>query len=518
MNNQPSFEYIMMKYHSWQNTQKNENDCKKKFSININLHFLWLLLAILISNTAAAFGKDYNVSYFGIQSGGIVLNTRSIQYGIDYISQNGGGRLVFPSGKYLTGGIHFKSNVIIQLDEGAVLLGSVNPFDYDRQNTAFDHNFNTSLALILGLNQKNIGITGKGTIDGQGKELAANVGELVKKGLEKGGSIDRPDEDRRPMIINFFGCENVVIENITLKNSACWVQCYNQCKNVAVSNIRVDSRAFWNNDGIDIVDCESFKVTNSFFDSSDDGICLKSLDPDHANQNILIQNNNMTTDASGIKFGTASLGGFKNIQILNNKVFDTNRSAIALEAVDGATIDNIEINGIIGTNIGNAVFLRAGARKGKRKSKVNNISIQNVNVSIRTEKNPLKAMPGIVISGLPDQIISNITLKNIAIKFPGGADKTLAKISIDNIQDIPEKPNSYPEYDMFGQLPSWGAYIRHTKDVQFTNLSITVDKADFRTPIVLDDVHTASFKKLTVKEPQGKKKIFTHNSSNITQK
>jgi hypothetical protein len=127
-------------------------------------------------------------------------------------------------------------------------------------------------------------------------------------------------------------------------------------------------------------------------------------------------------------------------------------------------------------------------------------------------------MPGIVISGLPDQIISSITLKNIAIKFPGGADKTLAKISIDNIQDIPEKPNSYPEYNMFGQLPSWGAYIRHTKDVQFTNLSITVDKADFRTPIVLDDVHTASFKKLTVKEPQGKKKIFTHNSSNITQK
>ncbi|MEJ7684187.1 MAG: hypothetical protein WKG06_41310 [Segetibacter sp.] len=71
----------------------------------------------------------------------------------------------------------------------------------------------------------------------------------------------------------------------------------------------------------------NFKVSNSYFNSSDDGICLKSLDPDAFNQNIWIQNNSMTTEASGIKFGTASLGGFKNIHILNNKVFDTYRSA-----------------------------------------------------------------------------------------------------------------------------------------------------------------------------------------------
>lgn len=395
------------------------------------------------------------------------------------------------------------------------MLGSVSPFDYDRQNTAFDHNFNSSLALILGLNQHNIAITGKGTIDGQGKELAANVGELLQKGLVKGGSVNRPDEDNRPMIINLFGCENVTIKNITLTNSACWVECYNKCKNVVVDSIRVDSRAFWNNDGIDIVDCENFKVTNSSFDCSDDGICLKSLDPDAANNNILIQNNSMTTDASGIKFGTASLGGFKNIRILNNKVFDTNRSAIALEAVDGAVIENIEIDGIQGVNIGNGIFLRAGARKGARKGKVENVSIQNVDVEIRTEKNPLKALPGVVIAGMPDQIISNIRLKNIVVKLPGGADRSSAKISISNMKDIPEKPDSYPEYSMFGELPAWGMYVRHASGVQFTGITVSVAKTDFRTAIVLDDVHKASFKKLTVKEPESKKKVFIFNSSKI---
>lgn len=504
----------MENYHC-STTKKVRKRCKTKLPLKKNLFLLSLLFVIFSTNTLFATVKDYTASYFGVQSGGLVLNTRSIQYGIDYISQNGGGRLIFPAGTYLTGCIHFKSDVIIHLEEGAILLGSVNPFDYDRQNTAFDHNFNTSLALILGLSQHNIGITGKGTIDGQGKELAANIGELLRKGLEKGGSVERPDEDRRPMIINLFDCENIVIENITLKNSACWVQCYNQCKNVTVDNIRVESRAFWNNDGIDIVDCDNFKVTNSYFNSSDDGICLKSLNPNALNQNILIQNNTMTTDASGIKFGTASLGGFKSIRILNNKIFDTNRSAIALEAVDGAVIENIEIDGITGTNIGNAIFLRAGARKGNRLGKVNNIAVKNVTVTLRTKKNALEGMPGIVISGLPNQIISKITFKNIELNVPGGANKALAKISIKNIQEIPEKPNSYPEYDMFGELPSWGVYVRHAKDLQFTDLSITAEKSDFRTPVVLDNVENASFKKIIVRETDRKNKIFSHNSSNI---
>jgi polygalacturonase len=473
---------------------------------------------ILTINAFGASAKDYTADFFGIKADGIVLNTRAIQFGIDYISENGGGRLVFPPGKYLTGCIHFKSDVTIQLDEDAVLIGSVSPFDYDRQNTGFDHNFSTSLALILGLNQRNIGITGKGTIDGQGKELAANVRELLRKGLEKGGSVSRPDEDRRPMIINLFGCENVTVKNITLKNSAAWVECYNQCKNVVVDSIRVDSRAFWNNDGIDIVDCENFKVTNSSFDCSDDGICLKSISADAMNQNILIQNNSMTTEASGIKFGTASLGGFKNIRILNNKVFDTNRSAIALEAVDGAVIETIEIDGIQGLNIGNGVFLRAGARKGTRKGKVENVSIQNVDVEIRTEKNPLKALPGVVIVGMPDQIISNISLKNIVVNLPGGADRSSAKISIDNMKDIPEKPDSYPEYSMCGELPAWGLYIRHARDVQFTGITVSASKSDFRTAVVLDDVHKASFKKLTVREPESKKKVFAYNSFEISLK
>lgn len=475
-----------------------------------------LTVAILVFHVVVSSAKDYPASFFGIRSGGAVLNTRAIQFGIDYISQHGGGRLVFSSGKYLTGCIHFKSNIIIQLDEGAVLLGSSDPLDYDRQNTPFDRSYKTSLALILGIDQHNIGITGKGEIDGQGKELAAAVGEMLKKGLVKGGSVSRPDEDNRPMILNFFGCDQLTVKNISLKNSACWVECYNQCKNVTVDSIRVNSRAFWNNDGIDIVDCDNVKVSNSYFNCSDDGICFKSLVGGQLDQNIWIQNNSMTTEASGIKFGTASYGGFKNIHIFNNRVFDTYRSAIALEAVDGAIIENVEIDGVQGINIGNGIFLRAGAREDIHKGKIDHVSIQNVKIEIRPEHDSNKTLPAVIIAGMQDQLISNIQLSNIEVKFPGGANRSFAKISTDNLTAVPERANSYPEYAMFGELPSWGVYIRHAQQIEFTGLNLSADKADFRTAIVLDDVQKAAIKKLTVNEPDIKKKIFTNNSTQIT--
>ena len=91
-------------------------------------------------------GKDYPASLFGIYSDGVTLNTRSIQFAIDYIHQQGGGRLVFDVGRFLTGSIHLKSNVTIHLLEGAVLLGALNPFDYDRKGLT---------ALILCHNQHN---------------------------------------------------------------------------------------------------------------------------------------------------------------------------------------------------------------------------------------------------------------------------------------------------------------------------------------------------------------------------
>src|SRR5215210_3108558 len=93
----------------------------------------YFVAAILSFQSLQGWTKDYPASLFGIYSDGVTLNTRSIQFGIDYIHRQGGGRLVFDVGRFLTGSIHLKSNVTLHLQEGAVLLGTPNPPDYDRK-------------------------------------------------------------------------------------------------------------------------------------------------------------------------------------------------------------------------------------------------------------------------------------------------------------------------------------------------------------------------------------------------
>ncbi|HEY2722656.1 MAG TPA: glycosyl hydrolase family 28 protein, partial [Chitinophagaceae bacterium] len=311
------------------------------------------------------FGKDYPASLFGISSDGVTLNTRSIQFAIDYIHQQGGGRLVFDVGRFLTGTVHLKSGVTLHLLDGAVIVGSLNPLDYDKENLT---------ALILAKDQRDIAITGNGLIDGQGRQVARNVIELIHKGLIKDlFRNDRPEVEDRPMLIYFRGCENVLIKNITLHNASAWVQTYDQCKHLQIDSIRVDSRAFWNNDGFDIVDCDSVSIAHCYIDADDDGICLKSHDPEKVCRNIMISNCTIRSSANAIKFGTASLGGFQHIHISNIKVFDTYRSAIALEAVDGGFIEDVEIDSLNATNTGNAIFLRIGERINGKKGRMESI-------------------------------------------------------------------------------------------------------------------------------------------------
>jgi len=467
-------------------------------------------------------GKDYNASMFGIRSNGTTLNTTSIQKAIDYIHENGGGRLVFYVGRYLTGTIYLKSDVIIQLEEGAILLGSVNPLDYEM-------NFNWT-AMIFALDQENIGITGKGVIDGQGFTVAYNLVDLIHKGVINDPlKYDRPRETIRPQNIYFRGCRNIIIQGITLKDPGSWNQQYDQCRNLTIDHITVDSKSYWNNDGVDIVDCDSVIVSNSYFDAADDGICLKSHSAEFFCQNVFIHNNTVRTSANGIKFGTVGYGGFRNIKIVNNLVFDTYRSAITFAAVDGGTVENITVDSLRSINTGNVIFLRIGERRAGKKGRMNNISISNVYAEVPATKpdagynyeGPVEDMPRNIspasIVGMADARIENVTLKNIEIHYPGGGNPAFAKVGLDELDKVPEMGANYPEFSMFKELPAWGFYIRHAKGIIFENVNLTCEKKDYRTAVVLDDVEGATFKSLKVTEPGARKgQVYSYKSTDVT--
>ena len=465
--------------------------------------------------------KDYNASMFGVKSNGTTLNTGSIQKGIDFISENGGGRLVFYVGRYLTGTIYLKSNVTIQLEEGAILVGSVNPFDYEM-------NFNWT-ALIFALDQTNIGITGKGVIDGQGFQVAYNLVDMINNGVVKDPlKYDRPRETIRPQNIYFRGCRNIIIKDIILKDPGSWNQQYDQCRNLVIDNITVDSKSYWNNDGVDIVDCDSVSVTNSYFDAADDGICLKSHDPNFICQNVFIRNNTIRTSANGIKFGTVGRGGFRNIRIINNLVFDTYRSAITFAAVDGGIVENIIVDSLRSINTGNVIFLRIGERSAGKKGRMTGVTISNVYAEVPATKpdagynyeGPVEDLPRNIspssIVGMPDALIENISLKNIEIHYPGGGNPSYAKVGLDELDKVPEMGANYPEFSMFKELPAWGFYIRHARGITMENVRLVCEKKDYRTAVVLDDVRGASFKGLKVFEPGGQKDpVYSYKSSEI---
>jgi polygalacturonase len=463
---------------------------------------LFLLLVLFGLYTDA---QVFNIAAYGAVAGGQTLNSVAIQKAIDAAAAKGGGKVVVPAGIFLTGTIRLKTGVELSLDKDAVLLGSTNLSDYERNDRWY--------ALILADRQNNIAITGYGTIDGQGSALAKNVIKLVKNGaIVDPLKLNRPDEHLRPQLLELQRSTQVKIQHVTLKNSSCWVETYNKCTDLLIDSITVQSTAFWNNDGIDIVDCKNVKIKNCNIDAADDGICLKSSDPASACENFEITDCKVRSSASAIKFGTASLGGFHNIKIDHIDIHDTYRNALSLEIVDGGTMENVNITNINAKNTGGAIFIRLGHRSGAKTGSIKGIHIKDVNVIIPKGKPdagyatagppeediyPHNLLP-MEIVGLPGYNVQDVTLENINVTFGGGADKNHAYVSLDSLATIPEREKEYPEFSMFGELPAWGLYVRHAEGLQLKNVTIKYIEKDFRPAIVLDDVQQVAFNGLNI--------------------
>ena len=487
----------------------------KTFSSSLLISIL-LMGMLLFSCTAK---KEYNAIEHGIVGDGNTINTAKIQELIDKISEKGGGKLVFPTGKYVTGSIVLKSGVDLHLTDSAVILGSIDPRHYRKievegMPVSPKTDDNSKLAIILAHDAHNISITGKGTIDGRGAELIQTIDSLHENGIHVIPGYNKAEkrlqETERPKILMFMESDHVTVKGITIKNSAVWVQTYELCTNVLIDNITVESRAFWNNDGMDISDCRNVQITNCNVNAADDGICLKSYYPGHFNDSIYIANCTIRSSASAVKFGTASIGGFKNVTIENIKVFDTFRSMIAIESVDGGDIENIHVSNMVGKNTGNALFIRLGHRSGEEPGTVKNITIKDLKCEVpfgRPDKGyafegpwprePHNQYPA-PIAGIPDHYIENVTLENIEITYPGKSSKEVAYVNLNKLDDVPEKITNYPEYSQFGELPSWGFYVRHVKGLSMKNITLRLENQDFRPPFVFDDVLKLTLKDLNM--------------------
>jgi polygalacturonase len=270
------------------------------------------------------------------------------------------------------------------------------------------------------------------------------------------------------------------------------------------------------------------RITHCYVNSADDGICLKSQNgADHWNEDIYVADCTVRSSASAIKFGTKGEGGFKHIKVRNIRVFDTFRSAVALECVDGGVMDDVLVENIVATNTGDGIFIKLGHRnKDERYSQLRNVTVRNVKVQIpfdRPDKNYDLRGPDLAffhnpfpcsITGLPGHPVENVTLENIDITWPGRGNDGLAIIPLYRIKDVAENAAGYPEFSMFGELPSWGFYVRHVDGLTMKNIHVRTAEKDFRPAFVFDDVNKLDLQGVDIAKANNDAPVVLRNVRN----
>lgn len=409
--------------------------------------------------------------------------TRALQARINTASQQGGGVIRLEKGTYVLGQLQLKSNVTLELAKGALVLASTNRADYS---------LNRFRALIGAVGATNVTVCGEGIIDGRGRALVWDImqGMALSNHFERVSWFKappvhpRPEERERPYLLSFYNCTNVVVSGVEMRNGACWMNTYHYCKGVTIDGVKIIGRGFWNNDAMDLCDTSDVLVKNCLIDSADDSICLKSHALRGINENIIIRDCKIRSSGNAIKIGTASAGLFRNIRIENIEVYDTFRSAIAIESVDGSDISNVVVSDVRARNVGNGLFVRLGSRshsggsiKGIRINRLHaEIADKKPDAGLELEGPPIRAkdvLP-LVFSGVPGKLIEDVTLRGCTFIFPGGNLQSRAELV------VPEEPAKYPEFSMFVNLPSWAVYARHIKKLDLGDTRFIAKKPDKR--------------------------------------
>lgn len=315
--------------------------------------------------------KEFLITDFGAVKGDKEKTSEAISKAIAKANKAGGGIVVIPEGEWLTKKIHFKSNVNLHLNKGAVLLFSEDPKDYlpAVRSTWEGYECYNYSPLIYAYQCKNIAITGEGELKAKmdvWKEWFARPKAHMEslKRLYYLASYNKPMKERqmvndsahfRPQFIQFNRCENIVMDGVTITNSPFWTIHPFLSKDVVLRNLKVYAHGH-NNDGVDPEMSQNVLIENCVFDQGDDAIAIKSGSNQDAwrlntpSKNIVMRNCIVKNGHQLVAIGSELSGGIENVFIDNCTV------------VDGAKLNHL-------------LFIKTNERRG---GYVNNIYMSNI--------------------------------------------------------------------------------------------------------------------------------------------
>ena len=415
--------------------------------------------------------KDFLITKYGAKTtNSAAQNQKAINKAIAACSKKGGGRVIVPSGTFVTGAITLLSHVNLVVEKDAVLKFAFEPDLYPIVPTRWEGIDCRNLSpCIYAYKQTDIAVTGEGTIDGSGANDTwwpwnGNPRFGFKEGMisQRGGSRARllknaedgvPMDQRiftkedglRPQLINFYLCENILMENLTLLNSPFWVIHPLLSKNITVRGMKIINDGP-NGDGCDPESCDGVLIENCFFNTGDDCIAIKSGRNndgrlwDKPSENIIIRNCEMKNGHGGVVIGSEISGGCRNVYAENN------------------VMDSPELERVVRIKTNTC---RGGV--------IENINARNIKVGVCKEsvlKINLDYEPKEICCRGFVPTVRNINIENITCEKSKYGVQIIALDSVCNVYDINVK-------DCHFNGVKDGNYSKgQTRDVRFDNLFI----------------------------------------------
>lgn len=383
--------------------------------------------------------KIFSISDYGAKGDGTTNDGAAIQAAIDAAQAAGGGRVVIPAGKFLSGPIELRSKIDLHLEKGTILLMSQNVDEFPVQDDRREN-------FISGAGLHDIRISGEGVIDGQGETWWEAF--LQTKGTGDTGP-------RRPQLILLSECERVEISGITTKNPPNTHCSLRECRDIVIRGITMEAPdESPNTDALNLNLAKNALIESCRISTGDDNIVLLGSKGDAKSpgvENITIRNCQLGF-GHGLSIGSYTSGHVRNVRV-ENVSFDKTTSCIRIKTARdrGGIVENISYRDITIEGSRYPIFISAYYPKepktpgepaqtvGPKTPTYRNITIENV--AVTGSKN------SIILWGVPEQPISGVTLRNVKIESELGAFVLNAK----NVQftDVTVKAESGPELRVF---------------------------------------------------------------------
>jgi len=370
-----------------------------------------------------------NPRAYGAKGDGVSKDTAAIQAAIFACARQGGGVVRLPAGTYLSAPIVLKSNISLQLDKGATLLGSADHADYPSKTEFREPGLQS---LVSATDATNVSITGEGVIDGAGESWWEIARRIKNSGVM--GS-DHP----RPRLVVFDHCTHVRVEGVTIQNSPMWQLVLYYSSDVTIRKIKVLAPANSpNTDAIDPFSSSGVTIDHVFADVGDDNIAIKSgsinsAGPDDPSRDITI------TDCTflhghGLSVGSEIAGGAQNIRA-ERICFEGTDNGIRIKANRdrGNDVGHLFFRDIDMKDVKNALIISEYYPKilppdsaspqavTRLTPHFHDITIENLTATGSTSAG--------VVAGLPEAPIAGVVLHNVKISAQTGLKVGYADVS-----------------------------------------------------------------------------------------